>query len=370
MSLPLSPGIIYYIRKLLRQNLDRLRFVRPDGLRADGTSDLNDVLDSLYPSLGKRIEAIQEFERLTIVHQTLSGSAATNRSELQQTETAIFGRLGFQFFDPLGKGTVLVVDDMPANLNLLSNALRHQGYQVAMAASGKEAIENIQETLPDLILLDIMMPDMDGYAVCAQVKKISLVCDVPIIFLSAVDDAASKVRAFTTGGADYVTKPFQLEEVLARVENQLRLRSLQKRLEAQNLRLQDEMEERKQVEARYRGLFENAVEPMFQADARGRFLAVNAAFAMLYGYANPEAMMALVTDIGIQLYADTKRLMELQRELHKVGQIVGAKSQIRRYDDRLIWVTENVRVVKDLQGDIQYYEGTVQEITDISTIST
>ncbi|NJN49452.1 MAG: hypothetical protein HC805_06360 [Alkalinema sp. RL_2_19] len=119
MSLPISPGIIYYVRKLLRQNLDRLRFVRMDGhaLVADGSRDLNEVIDSLYPSLGRKLNAIQELDRLTIVHQTLSGSAATNRNELQATEVAIFKIFGFEFCDPMGKGCILVVDDAPVTCN-------------------------------------------------------------------------------------------------------------------------------------------------------------------------------------------------------------------------------------------------------------
>jgi adenylate cyclase len=364
MSLPLSPGIIYYVRKLLRQNLDRLQFVKTEGqgIQADGTRDLEEVLESLYPSLGKRMAAIQEIERLTIVHQTLSGSPATNQAEIQATETQIYAQLGFRIYDPTSKGQVLVVDDVPTNLNLLSNALRQQGYQIQVAASGKEAIEVIESSLPDVILLDIMMPDMDGYAVCDQLKSSPTSQEIPIIFVSAVHDAASKVRAFTAGGADYVTKPFQLEEVLARVDNQMRLRQLQKRLEAQNLRLQAEMQEREKAEARYRGLFENALEPMFQADANGRFLAVNRSFATLYGYGSPQAMMESITDIGIQVYADPKRLMELQQQLQQQEQVLAAESQVRREDGSTIWVMENIRVVKD-NGKILYYEGTAQDIT-------
>jgi adenylate cyclase len=373
MSLPLSQGIIYYVRKLLRQNLDRLEPVLTNGqmlrkMQFDGTSDLENALEVLYPSLGKRMAAIQEIERLAIVHQTLStSSASTNRTEIETTEAEIYAKLGFRLGDPEGKGRVLVVDDVPTNLNLLSNALKQQGYQVNMAASGKEAIAAVAEALPDVILLDIMMPDMDGYAVCDHLKKAELLQDIPIIFVSAVHDAASKVRAFTSGGADYVTKPFQLEEVLARVENQMRLRQLQKRLEAQNLRLEDEMRDRERAEARYRGLFENALEPMFQADFNGRFLAVNTAFAKLYGYESAAAMMELVSDIGIQVYADPKRLMELLKQLQQQDQVIGAESQMCRYDDSEIRVVENIRVVKNVQGEPVYYEGSVQAISPVLT---
>jgi PAS domain S-box-containing protein len=373
MSLPLSPGTIYYIRKLLRQNLDRLQFIgingREGGIAADGTTDLDVVIESLYPSLGRKIEAIQEFDRLTMVHQALSTSPTTNRAELTKTEASIFALLGYQFADVQGKGLILVVDDVPTNLNLLSNALRHQGYRVEVASSGAAAIELVQQLVPDVVLLDIMMPEMDGYVVCQQLKQMEKVRDVPIVFISAVDDMMSKVRAFSTGGADYVTKPFQLEEVIARVDHQFKLRQLQQRLEAQTLRLQQEVKERQLVEARYRGLFENALEPMFQADVNGRFLAVNTSFARLYGYDTPARLIELVSDIGIQLYVNPKRLNELQHQLQQAGQVIGAESQIRRYDGSLIWVAENVRSVQDEAGNIVYYEGTVQDITAVKMLT-
>ncbi|MFM2430842.1 MAG: hypothetical protein RLZZ511_2055 [Cyanobacteriota bacterium] len=371
MSLPISPGIIYYVRKLLRQNLDRLRFVRLDGhaLIADASRDLNEVIDSLYPSLGRRIEAIQELDRLTIVHQTLSGSAATNRQELQDTEAAIFKILGFEFCDPMGKGCVMVVDDDPGDRQLLATNFKNQGYRVETAADGATVLTMVQAILPDVILLDIKMPTMNGYKLCEELKKMAIVRDVPIIFVSSDDEVSSKIKAFSLGGADFMTKPFQMEEVTARVANQLRIRNLQKRLEAQNLRLQDEMRERQEVEARYRGLFDHALEPMFQADFSGRFITVNASFARLYGYGKPKDMIELVSDIGIQLYDNPKRLMELLQQLKTEGQIIGAESRIRRYDGSLFWVAENMRAVRDSQGNVVYYEGTVQDITAVKMLT-
>ncbi len=131
----------------------------------------------------------------------------------------------------LAQATILVVDDTPANLKLLFQVLRGQGYQVHAVSGGERALESVQTSLPDLILLDIMMPEMDGYQVSARLKQDKRTRDIPIIFISALDAAADKVNAFRTGGVDYVTKPFQFEEVLARVETHLKLRSLQKQLE-------------------------------------------------------------------------------------------------------------------------------------------
>lgn len=263
----------------------------------------------------------------------------------------------------MAKGCILVVDDSPGDLQLLCSTFKQQGYQVESATNGQAAIELIEAALPDVVILDILMPDMSGYAVCSELQKISLMRDVPIIFVSSAEDVASKVKAFSLGGADFIVKPFHLQEVLVRVENQLRLRQLKKRLEAQNLRLQDEMRERQEIEARYRGLFDNALAPMFQADMTGQFIAVNMAFARLYGYDTPTKMLELVSDIGIQLYADPKRLMGLHQQLQQAGQVINAESRIRRYDGNVIWVSESMRAVRDEQGDILYYEGTAQDIT-------
>jgi DNA-binding response OmpR family regulator len=118
---------------------------------------------------------------------------------------------------------ILVVDDTPANLNVLSTILTQQGYKVRPANSGELALMVTQHAAPDLILLDIQMPGLDGFEVCKRLKERNETRDIPIIFISALDDVLDKVEAFEAGGADYITKPFQILEVLARVEHQLRL---------------------------------------------------------------------------------------------------------------------------------------------------
>jgi PleD family two-component response regulator len=134
---------------------------------------------------------------------------------------------------------ILVVDDTPANLRLLFRLLTEQGYRVRAVSSGANALESIQQALPDLILLDIMMPEMNGYQVSEQLKRDERTRDIPIIFVSAMDEVQDKVMAFRAGGVDYVTKPFQAEEVLARVQTHLRLRRLQKQLAQRVCELED-----------------------------------------------------------------------------------------------------------------------------------
>lgn len=129
---------------------------------------------------------------------------------------------------------ILVVDDTPDNLRLLSAMLTQQNYEVRKALNGARAIASIKANAPDLILLDIKMPGMDGYEVCEALKQDPETQEIPVIFISALDDVLDKVKAFSVGGADYISKPFQEAEVLARIENQLCMRDLQFQLKAQN----------------------------------------------------------------------------------------------------------------------------------------
>lgn len=152
---------------------------------------------------------------------------------------------------PGNTDNILLVDDSPANLRLLSQILGERGYGVRAATSGPRALASIDLTLPDLILLDIRMPEMDGYEVCLHLKANPKTADIPILFISALDDIGDKMRAFSAGGVDYITKPFQLEEVMARVETHLALRRLQRNLQSANQRMQQELALAAQVQASF-----------------------------------------------------------------------------------------------------------------------
>lgn len=156
---------------------------------------------------------------------------------------------------PTTPASILVVDDTPDNLRLLSTILTEQGYQVRKALNGQRAIATVQELPPTLILLDVMMPEMNGYEVCAKLKASPKTSAIPVIFLSALDDASDKVKAFDVGAVDYITKPFQDKEVLVRVANQLTIKSQKQLLEEQTQqleelvgRLQNEIKERQGAE--------------------------------------------------------------------------------------------------------------------------
>ncbi|MFS8116940.1 MAG: response regulator [Microcoleus sp.] len=132
------------------------------------------------------------------------------------------------------RANILVVDDTPENLRLLAGILSEKGYKVRPVPNGKLAVSAAQKMPPDLVLLDVMMPEMDGYEVCQQLKNSEITKNIPVIFISAINDVMDKVKAFEVGGVDFITKPFQVEEVLARIETHLKICSLQQSLQEKN----------------------------------------------------------------------------------------------------------------------------------------
>ncbi|MDM9385461.1 response regulator [Chlorogloeopsis sp. ULAP01] len=139
--------------------------------------------------------------------------------------------------------TVLIVDDNPANLGVLSDTLDQAGLEVWVAKSGKIALERVKYALPNLILLDVMMPEIDGFETCRQLKAVPETKDIPVIFMTALSDTANKVEGFQAGAVDYVTKPFQHEEVLSRVKLHLKLHDLAENLEYKNVQLEQKIAE-------------------------------------------------------------------------------------------------------------------------------
>ncbi|MEG3845090.1 response regulator [Microcoleus sp. herbarium14] len=150
---------------------------------------------------------------------------------------------------PLLKGNILIVDDVPNNLHLLARILSKQGYKTRTAPDGQLALRSIELTPPDLILLDIMMPDMDGYTVCQALKASDITKEIPVIFISALNEVLDKVKAFEVGGVDYITKPFHEQEVLARVSNQLMQRQLFQQTQSYAQQLEQTLTELKKTQA-------------------------------------------------------------------------------------------------------------------------
>ena len=143
-----------------------------------------------------------------------------------------------------GAGRVLIVDDNPTNLGVLSDVLARAGWEVAIAKSGQKALERVPLFQPELILLDVMMPGIDGFETCARLKEDPTTRDIPVIFMTALADVDSKVKGLDLGAVDYITKPFQQAEVLARAHTHFRLYRLQQQVQRQNLELEDKVRHR------------------------------------------------------------------------------------------------------------------------------
>ncbi|MBN3922000.1 EAL domain-containing protein [Nostoc sp. NMS4] len=151
--------------------------------------------------------------------------------------------MNHEHLDP-NKKDILIVDDMADNLRVLSSILTREGYNVRKALNWQMALTATQTLLPDLILLDIMMPEVDGYEICQTFKSWELTADIPVIFISALDDVFDKIKAFKVGGVDYITKPFEFQEVLVRVQNQLALRSARLEILKLNVELEHRVKQR------------------------------------------------------------------------------------------------------------------------------
>ena len=253
---------------------------------------------------------------------------------------------------------ILIVDDEVHIREVVQTCLETLGgWNVLSVASGREGLLKAETEQPDAILLDVMMPGIDGFETCRRLKANPSTCDIPVIFMTALSDTEDKLKGFSLGAVDYVTKPVQQEEVRARVTTHLTLRNLQKKLQAQNLQLQE-------TEEKYRSIFENATEGIFQATPEGRYITANPALARILGYASPEQLIAEIVNIGKQLYVEPFRRDDLIALLKREDMLSDFESEVYRQDGTKIWISENIRTVRDANGQLLFYEGSVIDITE------
>ena len=285
---------------------------------------------------------------------------------------------------------ILVVDDSLVTLKLLTEILTNHGYKVSTASSGHAALISVEVEVPDLILLDVKMPDMDGYEVCHKLKSAEYSSRIPVIFISGLYEAASKIKGFNVGGVDYITKPFQLEEVLARVETHLALSHLQRQLEGKNIQLQQEITERKlaeeelrkhkarleelvvertaklrktneelqgeiaerkqaeealrKSEERYRLIVEYANEIICQTDVKGHFTFINPTAIRLTGYSEEELIGKGYRElIRKDYWDDAGRFYRLQL-IKKIPNTYYEFPMITK-EGKEVWIGQNVQLL-------------------------
>lgn len=222
---------------------------------------------------------------------------------------------------------LLLVDDNPINLQILYKTLESTGHRLHIAKDGETALAIAREVQPSLILLDIMMPGMDGYEVCERLKKDPETENIAVIFLSALEDSAAKVKGFSVGGVDYISKPFQADEVVARVRNHIKLQRLESELARRNTELESENQQ-----------ILNAIsEGIISLDKDGRVMSLNPAATLITGWSAADCLGDSLMTLGLFNLASESEVMEYQtlpyRSYH---QGVSGRSDmefIRRRDD-------------------------------------
>jgi putative nucleotidyltransferase with HDIG domain len=213
--------------------------------------------------------------------------------------------------------SIVIVDDNPNNLRMLSSMLQQQGYRVRPALEGEQAIRSIISCPPSLILLDIRMPGIDGYEVCRRLKSQEALEDIPVIFISALQDMEDKVAAFQAGGVDYITKPFQLEEVLARVRTHLSLYRLQRNLEAVVEARTRELQQAMQSLCDSRKQYSDVLEQIIQAIA----LTIEKRDPYTAGHQARVSLLAAAIAQELQWDAEQINGLRLACMVHDIGKI-------------------------------------------------
>ncbi len=230
------------------------------------------------------------------------------------------------------KADILVIDDTPENLNLLSTMLIEQGYKVRSVTKGATGIRGAQVMPPDLILLDVNMPQMNGYEVAQHLKADDRTREIPIIFISALESVSDKVKAFQAGGVDYITKPFQIEEVLARIETHLTLKRLENQLRSQNMQLQQEIQDRKHAEEKFTTIFQQSPNPIAIVTLPdGCFVNVNSSFLSLSGYALEDVIGRTIAQLHLGPDPDTfMRHLQTRESFHNLELELLTRLQTRK----------------------------------------
>jgi len=264
--------------------------------------------------------------------------------------------------------TILIIDDTPANLAVVVDYLEDHGFMVSVAQNGIVGIQRTHLVKPDLILLDVMMPEISGVETCRRLKADEATKDIPVIFMTALSDTTDKIAGFEAGGVDYITKPFQTEELLARVKTHLALRTMQIRLAEQNIRLQQEVVVRRKVEAELR-LQNRAVESCLNAiiiinciEPGNPIEYVNPAFKRITGY-DVEDVIGHSLDLlfnGSKATFDKDKIRTMLRE-HQEGRVTLCSY---RKDGSLFWNELYIAPVREDTGEVMHIVCVMNDITE------
>jgi len=263
------------------------------------------------------------------------------------------------------KYNIQIVDDVAENLNMLMSILTKQGYGVRAAINGNLALKSVRKNPPDLILLDIVMPGMSGYEVCEHLKASNRTSGIPVIFISALSATMNIIKAFAIGGEDYITKPFQQDEVLARVATHLALGRLQKTLREKNHQLHREIRMHRQSNEKLRKLsraVEQSASAVVITDTKGVIEYVNPAFCEFSGYGFDE-----VRGKNFRVLKSEEHPPEYYREMWRTirnGETWKGELVNKRKDGALYWEYATISPVKDREQNITHYIAVKDNITE------
>lgn len=266
------------------------------------------------------------------------------------------------------KENVLIVDDDPNNIYFL-NEILSEYYRTTVADSGKRALELAKEHIPDIILLDVAMPLMNGYEVCQKLKADKTLHDIPVIFLSAIDSTANKVKGFEVGGVDYVTKPFNIAEILERVKTHLGLKQARQALQEQNEKLEAEIlsrqvieEQLRQSEEKYRLLFERTNDAVLIIGMDLKHLEVNHQAAYLLGYPLEDLINKHISNFVIADESETS--LDLAMRMINGDVLPPYEREFRRKDGTTFLAEVNVSLIHDDDGQPLYFHSIIRDITE------
>lgn len=253
-------------------------------------------------------------------------------------------------------GNIIVVDDDQTSLKLLNNILSACNYSIRLFVSGDLALRSIHTAKPDLILLDIRMPNMNGLELCQKLKRDEQLKDIPVIFLSAATDIADKIKAFQAGGVDYITKPFQTEEILARVATHLKLHSALNELQTISTELRNS-------EARYRSVLEDQTEIISRLLPDGTFLFVNEVYCRLFGKSANELIGQRWQPVA---HPDDVPMIEARlREMSPDNTVVTIENRVRLGNGDIHWMQFVNRGFYDTDGTLKEIQSVGRDITKL-----
>ncbi len=281
-------------------------------------------------------------------------------------------------FNKSQKNVILIVDDTPINLEILFDFLEYYGFKVLVAEDGKSAVNVAEFASPDLILLDILMPGIDGFETCSLLKQNPATQDIPVIFITAMNDKVDKVKGLNLGAVDYITKPLEHEEVLARVNIHLRLRNLTKKLTEQNERLEIEILERQRVEEelrchsaaldewnnRYQALIQASGQILYDWHLHTNDIKYGGNVERILGYSISEIVGGLNRWLEL-VHPDDRNLFnkEINRVLSTKDRF-HLEFRVRRKDGTYITVEDNGYIFLDSTGKVARMAGFVIDITE------